>query len=96
MSSRPLTAFELKRRELQNRRRSLAAKERLSRVTENESEVLTEVNVVSLQYNFEDMAGHTRYGKPQELKGGFLALSKKGTIRFTSYTDSSAGKENAD
>jgi hypothetical protein len=27
----------------------------------------TEVNVVSLQYNFEDMAGHTRYGKPQEL-----------------------------
>ena len=34
--------------------------------------------------------------KPVELKGGFLALSKKGTIRFTSYTDSSAGKENAD
>jgi hypothetical protein len=56
----------------------------------------TEVNVVSLQYNFEDMAGHTRYGKPVELKGGFLALSKKGTIRFTNYTDSSTGKENAD
>ena len=34
--------------------------------------------------------------KPPELKGGFLALSKKGTIRFTSYTESSAGKENAD
>ena len=56
----------------------------------------TEVNVVSLQYNFEDMAGHTRYGKTLELKGGALALSKKGTIRFTSYVDSSAGKENAD
>jgi|SRR5215216_4097631 ribosomal protein L37AE/L43A len=34
--------------------------------------------------------------KPVELKGGALALSKKGTIRFTSYYDSSAGKENAD
>ena len=34
--------------------------------------------------------------KPVELKGGFLALSKKGTIRFTNYTDSSAGKENVD
>jgi len=39
------------------------------------------------------MAGHTRYGKPLELKDGALALSKKGAIRFTSYYDSSAGKE---
>jgi hypothetical protein len=34
--------------------------------------------------------------KPPTLKDGALALSKKGTIRFTSYYDSSAGKENAD
>src|SRR5215207_11753927 len=42
------------------------------------------------------MAGHTKYGKPTELKDGALALSKKGTIRFTSYYDSSEVKENAD
>ena len=51
----------------------------------------TEVNVVSLQYNFEDMAGHTRYGKPVELQGGFKALRDKG-LRITSYYDSSEGK----
>ena len=53
----------------------------------------TETLATSVQYNFEDMAGHTRYGKPLELKDGTLALSKKGTICFTSYYDSSAGKE---
>jgi len=56
----------------------------------------SEVFVTSVQYNFEDMAGRTKYNKPKELKDGALALSKKGTIRFTSYYDSSAGKENAD
>jgi hypothetical protein len=49
------------------------------------------VDVVSLQYNFEDMAGHTRYGKPVELQGGFKALRDKG-LRITSYYDSSEGK----
>src|SRR5215207_930586 len=33
--------------------------------------------------------------KPVELKGGFLALSKRG-LRITNYRDSSAGKEGAD
>ena len=56
----------------------------------------SEVFVTSVQYNFEDMARRTKWNKPKELKGGALALSKKGTIRFTSYYDSSEGKENAD
>jgi DNA-directed RNA polymerase subunit RPC12/RpoP len=56
----------------------------------------SEVFVTSVQPNFDDMAGHTKYGKPTELKDGALALSKKGTIRFTSYYDSSEVKENAD
>ena len=42
------------------------------------------------------MVHHTKWNKPKELKGGALALSKKGTIKFTSYHDSSEGKENAD
>ena len=56
----------------------------------------SEVFVTSVQYNPNDMVSHTKWNKPKELKGGALALSKKGTIRFTSYYDSSAGKENAD
>jgi hypothetical protein len=43
-----------------------------------------------------DMVSHTKWNKPKELKDGALALSKKGSIRFTSYYDSSEGKENAD
>jgi ribosomal protein L37AE/L43A len=34
--------------------------------------------------------------KELQLKDGALALSRKGSIRFTSYVDSSAGKEGAD
>ena len=46
----------------------------------------TEVNVVSLQYNFEDMAGHTRYGKPIEYKGGIKVLRDKG-LKITNYKE---------
>ena len=52
----------------------------------------SEVFVTSVQYNFEDMAGRTKWKRPKELKGGALALSQKGTIKFTSYHDSSEGK----
>jgi hypothetical protein len=56
----------------------------------------SEVFVTSIQHNFEDMVRRTKWSRPKEFKGGALALSKKGTIRFTSYYDSSEGKENAD
>ena len=52
----------------------------------------TIVNVTSIDYNFNDMARRTKWNKPKELKEGALALSKKWTIRFTSYYDSSEGK----
>ena len=55
----------------------------------------SEPGIVSIEYDPSKMAWHTKYDKPKELKGGALALSKKG-IRFTSYYDSSAGKEGAD
>ena len=44
----------------------------------------------------EYFAEQIKLKKEPQLKGGALALSKKGGIRFTSYVDSSAGKENAD
>jgi hypothetical protein len=56
----------------------------------------TETLAAFVPTNASDMVRHTKYDKPKELKGGALALSKKGTIRFTSYYDSSEGKENAD
>src|SRR5215213_9621721 len=43
----------------------------------------SEVFVTSVQYNPNDMVHHTKWNRPKELKGGALALSKKGTIRFT-------------
>jgi hypothetical protein len=52
----------------------------------------SEVFVTSVQYNFEDMARRTKWSRPKEFKDGALALSKKGTIHFTSYYDSSEGE----
>src|SRR5215217_1575921 len=52
----------------------------------------SETFVVSIEYDPSKMAWHTKYDKPKTLKGGALALSKKGSIRFTSYYDSSEGK----
>jgi uncharacterized Zn finger protein (UPF0148 family) len=54
----------------------------------------TEILAAVVPTNFDNMVSHV--GQKPELKGGALALSKRGTIRFTSYTDSSVGKENAD
>ena len=44
------------------------------------------MNVVSLQYNFEDMGRHTKYHKPSPPKGTFAELEKRG-IKIKNYQE---------
>jgi hypothetical protein len=45
--------------------------------------------VISIQYDPNAGISHTKHGQPIQLKDGALALSKRNTLRFTSYHDSS-------
>jgi hypothetical protein len=49
-----------------------------------------EAAVASIQYDPNAGVSHTKYTQPMQLKDGALALSKRNTLRFTSYYDSSA------
>jgi hypothetical protein len=44
--------------------------------------------VFSIEYDPNAGASHTKHGQPLQLKDGALALSKRNTLRFTSYWDS--------
>lgn len=46
--------------------------------------------VANIVYDPNAGLSHTKHGQPMQLKDGALALSKRNTLRFTNYWDSSA------